>query len=498
MFTLSNLYRDSLSLLTDLYQLTMAYGYWKSGTSNKETVFNLFFRKRPFQNGYAIAVGLTYVLDYIEHLRFDDSDVEYLATLLGVDGKPLFEREFLTYLRNLKFELDIDAVPEGSVVFAQEPLLRVTGPIVQCQLLETAMLNIVNFQTLVATKAARIRQAAGNRPVIEFGLRRAQGVDGAVSASWAAFIGGCDATSNVLAGKLHGIPVKGTHAHSWVMSFDSELEAFKEYAKAMPNNCVFLVDTYDTIDGIKNAIEVGRWLRENGHEMIGIRLDSGDLAYLSTQARRMLDESGFENATVFATNDLDENIIESLNAQGAQIGAWGVGTKLVTAYDQPALGGVYKMTAVRSPGEDWEYKVKISEQAIKISNPGIQQIRRFYGEEGFIADMVYDVLNPPVESIIVDPLDITRRKRIPPQTKYIDVLQPVMRKGKRVNPPHSAQEIKAFARDQIAGLHATIRRLMNPHQYPVGLELGFSDLKTKLILQARGHEARETEEFVSG
>lgn len=497
MFSLSNLYRDSLSLLTDLYQLTMAYGYWKSGTSNKETVFNMFFRKRPFQNGYALACGLTYILDYMENLRFDDSDVEYLATLTGSDDQPLFERDFLLYLRDLKFTCDVDAVPEGSVVFAHQPLIRVTGPIVQCQLLETAILNIVNFQTLIATKAARIRQAAGNRPVIEFGLRRAQGPDGAVSASWAAYIGGCDGTSNVLAGKLHQIPVKGTHAHSWIMSFDTELEAFKEYARAMPNNCVFLVDTYDTLEGVKHAIEAGKWLRDNGHEMIGIRLDSGDLAYLSSEARKLLDAAGFNETIIYATNDLDENIIESLNAQGAPIGAWGVGTKLVTAYDQPALGGVYKMTAVRSPGEDWQYKVKVSEQALKISNPGIQQIRRFYGDEGFVADMVYDVLNPPSEAIIVDPLDSTRRKRIPQNTPYVDLLVPVMRNGKRIKPAHTALELKNYAREQIAGLHPSIRRLMNPHQYPVGLELGFSELKTRLVLKARGHAAREDEEFVS-
>lgn len=499
MFSLTNLYRDSLSLLTDLYQLTMAYGYWKSGTSNKETVFNLFFRKRPFQNGYALACGLSYVLDYVEGLQFDDSDVEYLATLRGIDKQPLFEPDFLSYLRDLKFECDIDAVPEGSIIFEHEPILRVTGPIVQCQLIETALLNIVNFQTLIATKAARMRQAAGKSPLVEFGLRRAQGPDGAVSASWSAYIGGCDGTSNVLAGKLHGIPVRGTHAHSWVMSFDSELEAFIEYAKALPNNCIFLVDTYDTLEGVKYAIEAGRWLRANGHEMIGIRLDSGDLAYLSIEARKLLDEAGFQNAIIYATNDLDENIIESLNAQGAQIGGWGVGTKLVTGYDQPALGGVYKMTAVRSPGDnEWEYKVKVSEQAIKTSNPGIQQIRRFYSDDGFIADMVYDELRPPAESIIVDPLDPTRRKRISATTKYVDMLTPVMRAGKRLKAPQTAQEIRTYAREQIAGLHPGIRRLMNPHQYPVGLELGFSELKTKLVLQARGHETQEKEEFVSG
>lgn len=325
-------------LLTDLYQLTMAYGYWKTGTHEREAVFHLFFRKPPFASGYSLVAGLADVIDWLRAFHFDEDELAYLQTLEGNDGSPLFEEGFIDYLRELKFTCEVDAVPEGTVVFPHEPLLRVQGPILQGQLVETALLNLINYQTLIATKAARICEAAQDEPVLEFGLRRAQGVDGALAASRAAYIGGCAATSNVLAGKLFGIPVKGTHAHSWVMSFDSEPEAFQAYADAMPNNCVFLVDTYDTLDGVRAAIEVGKRLRETGHEMVGVRLDSGDLAYLSIEARKLLDAAGFPDAVIVASNDLDETIIASLKQQGAKIGLWGVGTKLVTAFDQPALG----------------------------------------------------------------------------------------------------------------------------------------------------------------
>ncbi|MEO8270672.1 MAG: nicotinate phosphoribosyltransferase, partial [Aureliella sp.] len=368
----------SLSLLTDLYQLTMAYGYWKQGKAEQQAVFHLFFRSNPFQGGYAIAAGLGPVLDFVKSFRFFASDVEFLETLTGNDGQPLFEKAFLQYLAELHLALDIDAIPEGTLVFPHEPLLRVRGPILQCQLLETALLNIINFQSLIATKAARIVMSARGDAVLEFGLRRAQGIDGALAASRAAFIGGCAATSNVLAGKQFGIPVKGTHAHSWVMSFDTELEAFGAYAAAMPNNCVFLVDTYDTLDGVRHAITVGNWLRETGHEMVGIRLDSGDLAWLSIEARKLLDAAGLHDATIVASNDLDERLIASLKQQGATIGVWGVGTKLVTAYDQPALGGVYKLGAIEDVTGHWHPKIKLSEQWIKTSTPGIQQVRRYY------------------------------------------------------------------------------------------------------------------------
>ena len=326
----------------------MAYGYWKTGRAEREAVFHLFFRKNPFQGGYTIAAGLQSVADLLEDFRFETDDIEYLSTLTGNDGKALFAPDFLDYLSELEFSCDVDAVPEGTVVFPHEPMVRVKGPILQCQILETPLLNLINFQSLIATKASRITTATGGESVLEFGLRRAQGIDGALAASRAAYIGGCDATSNVLAGKLFGIPVKGTHAHSWVMSFDDELSAFREYAAAMPNNCVFLVDTYDTIQGVRNAIEVGKQLRESGHEMVGIRLDSGDLAYLSIEARNLLDEAGFPDAAIVASNDLDEGIIASLKDQGAKIAVWGVGTKLVTAFDQPALGGVFKLGAMRN------------------------------------------------------------------------------------------------------------------------------------------------------
>jgi len=326
-------------LLTDLYQLTMAYGYWKNQVHEREAVFHLFFRKNPFNSGFSVACGLADVIEYIDTFQFDQDELAYLATLKGNDGQPLFDAGFLDYLKHLQFTCDIDAIPEGTLVFPHEPLVRVRGPIIQCQILETALLNIVNFQTLIATKAARICHAAAPEPVLEFGLRRAQGIDGGMAASRAAHIGGCTATSNVLAGMRYGIPVKGTHAHSWVMSFDTEEEAFEAYADAMPNNCVFLVDTYDTLEGVRTAVRVGKRLREKGHELVGIRLDSGDLAYLSIEARKILDEGGFPKALVVASNDLDEHIITSIKQQGGKVGIWGVGTKLVTAYDQPAMGG---------------------------------------------------------------------------------------------------------------------------------------------------------------
>src|ERR1044071_1080635 len=298
----SHLYRHSLALLTDLYQLTMAYGYWKLGLGEKEAVFHLTFRRNPYDGGYTIAAGLEYVIDFLEHLRFDDGDVAFLGSLRGNDEQPLFDGGFLEYLRGLSFSCDVDAIPEGTVVFPHEPLLRVRGPILMAQIIETPLLNMINFQSLVATKSTRICRAAKGESVLEFGLRRAQGIDGALAASRAAFIGGCAAPSNVLAARLFDIPVKGTHAHSWGMSFDSELEAFHAYAKVMPNNSLFLVDTYDTLQGIRNAVEVGQELRDSGHNMLGVRLDSGDLAYFSIEARQILDEGGFPNASIVASN----------------------------------------------------------------------------------------------------------------------------------------------------------------------------------------------------
>lgn len=480
-----NLYGTSLALLTDLYQITMAYGYWKSGLTEKEAVFNLFFRKNPFQGGFTIACGLDYVIDFLDNFHFTQDDTDYLATLEGNNGAPLFENTFLQYLRELKFDLDVEAIPEGTVVFPQEPLVRIKGSLIQGQLIETPLLNIINFQSLIATKSARMCMAAKGEAVLEFGLRRAQGIDGSLAASRAAYIGGTSATSNVLAGKLFDIPVKGTHAHSWVMSFDTELEAFKAYAKAMPNNCVFLVDTFDTIEGVKKAIEVGKFLHEQGFKMAGIRLDSGDLAYLSIQARKLLDAAGFQDAAIVASNDLDEHIITSLKQQDAQITVWGIGTKLVTGNDQPALGGVYKIGAVRENGH-WSYKVKLSEQAIKVSNPGILQVRRYYADDMCMADMIFDEENIPKGiNTIIDPLDATRRKNIDESVQYKDLLQPIFRKGKLVYQSPDIHTIRANAQKEIETLHSSILRFSNPHQYPVGLEKGLYELKNDLIMKLR-------------
>ena len=473
-------------LLTDLYQLTMAYGYWKAGRSEREAVFHLFFRKAPFGSGYTVAAGLADAIAWLRAFRFDEEELAYLGTLTGNDDRPLFEAGFLDYLRGLRFTCDVDAVPEGTVVFPNEPLMRIRGPILQGQLVETALLNMVNFQTLIATKAARICEAAQGEPVLEFGLRRAQSAGGALAASRAAYLGGCAATSNVLAGRMFGIPVKGTHAHSWVMSFDSEPEAFAAYAAAMPNNCVFLVDTYDTLDGVRAAIEEGKRLRAKGHEMVGIRLDSGDLAYLSIEARKLLDEAGFSDAVIVASNDLDENIIASLKQQGAKIGLWGVGTKLVTAYDQPALGGVYKLGAIRDEAGHWQYRIKLSEQAIKVSNPGMQQVRRFVHEGQLVGDMIYDEAGgEETGRTIVDPADPTRRKRVPAAAAAEPLLLPIFQGGALVYAEPSLAESKARCAAQLARLHPGTRRLLYPHEYPVGLSPRLHTLKQELILKAR-------------
>jgi nicotinate phosphoribosyltransferase len=487
MSTLPGLYRHSLALLTDLYQLTMAYGYWKLGRADEQAVFQLYFRRNPFGGGYAVAAGLEYLIDYLKSLRFEEGDLAYLRTLTGNDGKALFDGGFLDYLARMRFTCDIDAVPEGTVVFPQEPLVRVTGPILQGQILETPLLNMINFQTLVATKASRVCAAAKGDPVIEFGLRRAQGIDGGVAASRAAYVGGVHGTSNVLAGRLFGIPVKGTHAHSWVMSFDNEAAAFNAYADAMPNNGVFLVDTYNSLEGVRHTVDVGRRLREAGHEMVGIRLDSGDLAYLSIEARKILDEGGFPQATILASNDLDEQIIQSLKIQGARIDVWGVGTKLATAFDQPALGGIYKLSALRKADGGWEYKVKLSEQAVKVTSPGVLQVRRYFSEGEATADMIYDLHSPiPAEPVIVDPFDFSRRKKIGSDLRHEDLLAPIFRGGQCVYETPALAASRERTAAQLGMFHAGVKRFVNPHEYPVGLERGLHDLKTRLILEARG------------
>jgi nicotinate phosphoribosyltransferase len=489
-----DLYRNNLTLLTDLYQLTMAYGYWKSGTAEKEAVFSLFFRKHPFQGGFTIAAGLEHVVEFLESFHFSAEDTQYLSTLKGNDGQALFEPAFLEYLQNLKFTCEMDAVPEGTVVFPQEPMLRVKGPILQCQLIETPLLNLINFQSLIATKGTRMVIAAKGEPVLEFGLRRAQGIDGAMTASRAAYIGGCDSTSNVLAGKLYGIPVKGTHAHSWVMSFESELESFETYANVLPNNCIFLVDTYNTLDGVRNAIRVGQKLREKGHRLAGIRLDSGDLAYFSIEARKLLDAAGFTDTSIVASNDLDENIIASLKEQGAMINVWGVGTKLITAYDQPALGAVYKLTALRNEQGEWDYKVKLSEQTLKISTPGIQQVRRYSNEKGYTADMIFDLEHAPKEetSTMIDPMDFTKQRKLSNGLVYEDLLIPIMREGKLVYDLPNLESIRQRVREQLTRFHEGIKRFVNPHVYHVGLEKGLYEFKTNLILELRNRKVEKS------
>ncbi len=483
---LQRIYRSSLGLLTDLYQLTMAYGYWKTGGNRKDAVFHLFFRRNPFDGGFAVAAGLDFVCDYVRDFKFSGDDLEYLAGLKGSDKRPLFDPEFLRYLEGLRLSCDIDGVPEGTVVFPQEPLVRVKGPLLECQLLETPLLNLVNFQTLIATKAARICMAAEGEPVLEFGLRRAQGIDGGLSASRAAFLGGCSGTSNLLAGKLFGIPVRGTHAHSWVMSFGSELESFLAYAAAMPNNCIFLVDTYDTLEGVRRAVEAGKWLREHGHKMLGVRLDSGDLAQLSIEARKILDTAGFPEAVIVGSNNLDEHIISSLKDQNSAINVWGVGTRLATAYEQPAIGGVYKLSAIRSPGENWEYRLKLSEQVIKVNNPGIMQVRRFQTGPLFAADVIYDEEMGIGETCtLVDPLDPTRRRTIQSGVPYTELLQPIFRRGAQIFENPSLEASRQRVKNEIARLPSGVKRFLNPALYPVGLEKGLHDLKTRLVLDAR-------------
>lgn len=479
MANLKALYRPSLALLTDLYQLTMAYGYWKHGLAETKAIFNLTFRRCPFRGGYAVASGLETALDLLEDFRFEAADLSYLATVSGNDGRPIFEAAFLDYLGELRCQLDVDAIEEGTAVFPHEPLVRVRGPLLQGQILETALLNVVNFQTLIATKSARICRAAEGEPVLEFGLRRAQGIDGGLAASRAAYVGGAAATSNVLAGRLYGIPIKGTHAHSWVMAFQDEDAAFEAYAAAMPNNCVFLVDTYDTVEGVKKAVRVAKQLRERGHEMVGIRLDSGDMAKLSIAARRILDEAGFPNAKVVASNDLDEHRITALEAAGAQIDVWGVGTRLATAYDQPALGGVYKLAAIGGADGAWEPRIKLSEQAIKVSNPGCQQVRRWLDDTGSpIGDVIYD------EHQGLDP-----SSRPATAAGHEDLLVPVLRAGQRCRANPVLGAIRARTLAQVERLPAQTTRLEAPEPYPMALDARLLATKERLIAAARQEDA---------
>lgn len=472
---LKNLYRDSLSLLTDFYQLTMAYAYWKKGIADREAVFHLFFRKRPFGGGFAVSAGLETALEFLSSFSYDNQDLSYLEQLK-------FEPAFLDYLSKLRLTCSVDAMPEGTVLFPYEPMLRVQGPLLQAQLLESPLLNLINFQTLIATKAARIVQAAHPDPVIEFGMRRAPGIDGALAAARGAFIGGCQATSNVLAGKLYGIPVRGTHAHSWILSFDEEQEAFAAYADALPEQCMFLVDTYQTLAGVKKAIAVGKKMRERGVEMGGVRIDSGDLAHLSIEIRKLLDEAGFPHAQIMASNELDEMIIKDLKHQGAKISVWGVGTNLVTGKDQPALDGVYKLSAIKDSSGKFAYKLKISEQLAKITNPGLHQVRRYFDKEGNLADLIYDLgMPPPLEPICIDPLDPTRKQVISSGWNYEDLLIPVLRDGHTIYQSPSLFQIQQRVKEQLERFHPSIRRFLYPHPYFVGLDRSLYELKLNLI-----------------
>lgn len=477
------------ALLTDLYELTMAQGYWATGKGTTQACFHAYFRDYPFKGGYAIACGMAQLAELIEGFRFTDEDIAYLGSLDAPGGGKLFDPAFLEHLRTFQLGVDVDAVPEGTVVFPHEPLVRVTGPIADCQLLETALLNCVNFETLIATKAARVCLAA-QTPVAEFGLRRAQGAGGGLWASRAAVVGGCASTSNVLAGKLFDLPVSGTHAHSWVMSFPDELSAFRAYAKEFPRNCVLLVDTYDVEQGIKNAITVGLEMKARGEHLAGIRIDSGDLAWLAKMARRMLDEAGLTDCGIVLSNDLDEYTIQSIRAQGAQVNSWGVGTKLACAFDQPTLGGVYKLSATRASDQDtWVDRLKISETAAKLTTPGVLDIRRYFDEDGHLAgDMVFDV-NATVDprEVIVDPLDDLRQKKLAGR-RFETLLAPLARKGQVVLPEEmrSAREAQKRAKAGLATLDESQKRMLNPHTYPVGLEYGLCERRRELVVHLRG------------
>lgn len=472
MNSLQQRYPSSLAILTDLYNLTMAYAFWKSNKYQDEAIYHLYFRENPFKGDYAVASGLADVCEMIKQFKFNPEDIYYLASLRGEDGKALFDESFLNYLQRFEFSCDIDAIPEGTLVFPQQPLLRIKGPLIQIQLFESALLNIVNFQTLIATKASRMVEAAYPCPVVEVGLRSAQGFDGALSASRAAYIGGCSASSNVLAGKIFGIPVNGTHAHSWVMAFEDELQAFETYAAVMPNNCFFLVDSYSSIAGVENAIKAGLKLRDKGFELAGIRLDSGDLVALSITARKMLDDSGFNNAKIMVSDRMDEYRISELKGRGAKIDIWAVGTALVTASDQPALGAVFKMSALKPKGKDWQYKMKVSDAVEKISLPGRLQLRRFYNLKGIpVGEMIYDCS----DSLSNELCSFDGRTLNMESLNWEDLLLPVYQNGKLVYDLPNIAEIRKKCQKEIQNF----KSVYFP-QYPQGLEKGLHERKKQL------------------
>lgn len=471
------IYNTNLFLLTDLYELTMIQGYYFY-QGNVEAVFDLTFRKTPFNSGFIIFAGLQPLVEIITDFQVSEDDIKYLSSV------GLFKQEFLDYLRKFKFTGSIYSVEEGDVVFPKEPVLRIHAPIVQAQLLETIVLNIINFQSLIATKSARIVEVARGKAVFEFGLRRAQGIDGGISASRAAYIGGAEGTSNVLAGKLFNIPVKGTMAHSWVMSFPAEYEAFEKFAKLYPNNVILLVDTYNTLkSGIKNAIKIFKKLKQQGIHNFGIRLDSGDLETLSKQARKILDQAGFKEAKIVVSNELDEFIIEQLLNRGAPIDIFGVGTKLVTGNPDAALSGVYKIVAKRSNGK-YKPVIKISDMPEKISLPYIKNITRFYTKDKFLYDIIHlesEKVNSASECYHPDFHFVLRKPRNNKVLSSKVLLKPIVKNGKVVYPFPSLEELRQRTKQNLKLLPAEYKRLINPHIYTVGISKQLKELKEKLI-----------------
>lgn len=474
--------KENLTLLTDFYQLTMMQGYFMSNRNNR-VVFDLFYRSNPCGNGYAIAAGLEQVISYIRELHFTEEDIEYLRSL------STFSEDFLNYLADFHFTGDIYAVPEGTVVFPMEPIVKVVAPLIEAQFLETTLLNIINHQSLIATKAARVYQAAEGSPVMEFGLRRAQGPDAGTYGARAAIIGGCIGTSNVLAGKMFQVPVLGTHAHSWIMSFPDELTAFRNYARLYPQNTTLLVDTYDTLhSGIPNAIQVFRELKEADKipQAYGIRLDSGDLAYLSKEARKMLDDAGFPNAKICASSDLDEYLISSLKSQGAKIDIWGVGTNLITAKDCPSFGGVYKLSGVWED-EGFIPKIKVSENPKKITNPGNKTIYRIYQKDTHkiqadVISLVSEQIDPSKELLLFDPVSTWKKTKLAPDTYEVrELLVPIFQNGDLVYKTPSLKEIKEYCKEEKNSLWEECRRLVNPSEVHVDLSPELFQLKNKLL-----------------
>lgn len=474
----------NLTLLTDLYELTMMQGYFKNPT-DQIVVFDAFYRRNPCDGGYAIAAGLEQVIEYIRNLHFTSDDIDYLRDL------GIFEEDFLDYLRGFHFSGDIYAIPEGTVVFPREPLLKVIAPMMEAQLVETAILNIINHQSLIATKASRVVYAAKGDGIMEFGLRRAQGPDAGLYGARAAVIAGCVGTSNVLTGQMFHVPVKGTHAHSWIMSFPDEYTAFKTYAQLYPKACILLVDTYDVLkSGVPNAIRVFQEMRDAGVEMkgYGIRIDSGDLAYLSKEAYKMLAEAGFEDAVISASSDLDEYLIDSLKAQGAKINSWGVGTNLITSKDCPAFGGVYKLAAVKnSADEDFIPKIKLSENSEKVTNPGNKQIYRIYDKaSGKIrADLICldgETFDESQDMIIFDPLETWKKTKIHGGTYSLrQLLVPVFQKGQCVYTSPSVMELQEICRQEKETLWEETKRLVNPHEVYVDLSDKLYKMNAELL-----------------